>query len=55
MIGFAAVFVIARAVHVFIHLGGNKVMNRAYAYFVSVGAVLAMWILLMVRTVPSLV
>jgi hypothetical protein len=55
MLGFAAVFVMARAVHAFIHLGANQVMNRAYAYFVSVGAVLAMWILLMARTFPSYV
>lgn len=50
MLGFAALFVVARAVHATIHLGGNVVMNRAYAYFVSVGAVLGMWVLLMVRT-----
>jgi hypothetical protein len=50
MLGFAGLFVVARAVHASIHLGGNVVMNRAYAYFVSVGAVLGMWILLMVRT-----
>jgi hypothetical protein len=53
MLGFATVFVMARAVHAFIHLGANQVMNRAYAYFVGVGAVLAMWILLMARTFPS--
>ena len=50
MLGFATLFVAARAVHAFIHLGGNMVMNRAYAYFVSVAAVLAMWVLLMGRT-----
>ncbi len=50
MLGFAALFVVARAVHTTIHLGGNAVMNRAYAYFASVGAVLGMWVLLMVRT-----
>jgi hypothetical protein len=50
MLGFAALFVIARAIHAMIHVGGNAVMNRAYAYFVSVAAVLGMWVLLMVRT-----
>ena len=50
MLGFATLFVAARAVHAVIHLGGNMVMNRAYAYFVSVAAVLAMWVLLMART-----
>jgi hypothetical protein len=50
MLGFAALFVVARAIHASIHLGGNIVMNRAYAYFVSVAAVLGMWVLLMVRT-----
>ena len=50
MLGFAALFVIARAIHSCIHVGGNLVMNRAYAYMVSVAAVLGMWVLLMVRT-----
>ena len=40
----AWVFVLARALHSFIHIGPNKVNHRFLVYLVSCAALLAMWI-----------
>ena len=40
----AWLFVIARAIHSFIHVGPNTVQQRARAYIVSTAVLLAMWI-----------
>jgi len=41
-------YVAARAVHAFIHLGGNRLRKRILAYFVSWLFLLAMWVTLVV-------
>ena len=51
MLGWALVFVASRIVHAIIHLGANPVMPRAYAFLVSVIAVMVMWITIFVRAV----
>jgi hypothetical protein len=49
LVGLAWLFVIARAVQTYIHIGDNQVPPRAIAYLVGVAAMLAMWIILAVR------
>lgn len=49
MLGLAWLFVVARAAQAFEHIGVNYVQRRAAFYFVSVLAVMAMWLLLFVR------
>ena len=51
MMFWAIVFVASRVVHAAIHLGANPVMPRAYAFLVSVIAVMVMWITIFVRAV----
>ncbi len=40
----ALIFFVSRVVHSFIHLGHNKPLNRARAYFVGVIVLVIMWI-----------
>jgi hypothetical protein len=42
----AWIYVIARIVHAYIHLGGNRLRHRIRAYFFSWGVLLMMWIYL---------
>jgi hypothetical protein len=42
----AWIYVAARIVHAYIHLGGNRLRHRMRAYFFSWGVLLAMWIYL---------
>ena len=49
LVGLAWLFVIARAVQTYIHIGDNKVPPRAIAYLVGVAALLGMWLYLAVR------
>lgn len=49
LVGLAWLFVIARAVQTYIHIGANQVQPRAIAYMVGVAAMLAMWVILAVR------
>lgn len=49
ILALAWVFVAARAAQAFEHIGRNNVPRRAMFYFVSVIAVLIMWILFFVR------
>ena len=41
--GIALIFTGSRYVHAFIHINGNNVMKRFYAYFVGVAAVCILW------------
>jgi hypothetical protein len=41
-------YVVARAVHAFVHLGGNRLRKRILAYFVSWLFLAAMWMTLVV-------
>lgn len=43
----AWVYVAARVVHAYVHLGGNRLRHRVRAYFFSWGILLAMWIYLL--------
>lgn len=40
----AWLFVVARCLHAFIHIGSNKVLYRLGAYVLGLAAVLALWI-----------
>src|SRR5271167_4837943 len=42
----AWIYVAARVVHAFVHLGGNRIRHRLRAYFFSCFVLLAMWIYL---------
>ncbi|MGL5363324.1 MAG: MAPEG family protein [Bosea sp. (in: a-proteobacteria)] len=44
MVTLAWVYVASRVVHTLIHVTSNIVMRRAYAFFVGVIALIAMWI-----------
>ena len=50
----AWVFVGARYVHTIVHLNGNKIVPRFLSFIVSVLALLALWIHLVVSTVSQL-
>lgn len=41
-------YVAARAVHAFVHLGGNRLRKRILAYFVSWIFLVAMWVTLVI-------
>lgn len=41
-------YVAARAVHAFVHLGGNRLRKRILAYFVSWLFLVAMWVTLVI-------
>ena len=43
----AWIYVAARVVHAYVHLGGNRLRHRMRAYFFSWGVLLAMWIYLL--------
>jgi hypothetical protein len=43
----AWIYVAARIVHAYIHLGGNRLRHRVRAYFFSWGVLLMMWIYLL--------
>ncbi len=51
MLGLAWVYVITRIGHAAVHLGGNIVMQRASLYLAGVVALLAMWVMIVVRAV----
>jgi hypothetical protein len=42
----AWIYVAARVVHAYVHLGGNRLRHRMRAYFFSWGVLLAMWLYL---------
>jgi hypothetical protein len=44
----AWVYVAARVVHAYVHLGGNRLRQRIRAYFFSWGVLLAMWVYLVI-------
>jgi hypothetical protein len=44
----AWIYVAARVVHAYVHLGGNRLRYRMRAYFFGWGVLLAMWIYLLV-------
>jgi hypothetical protein len=44
----AWVYVAARALHAYVHLGSNRLRHRMRAYFFSWGVLLAMWIYLVI-------
>jgi hypothetical protein len=44
----AWMYVAARVVHTFVHLGSNRLRHRMRAYFFSWGILLAMWIYLVI-------
>ncbi len=44
----AWIYVAARVVHAYVHLGGNRLRHRMRAYFFSWGVLLTMWIYLLV-------
>jgi hypothetical protein len=46
---FAWLFVAARIVHAYIHLGSNKVAPRAGSFFVGFTAVLALWVCIVIH------
>lgn len=48
----AWIYVLARVVHAFIHLGSNRLRWRVRAYFVSWLVLLAMWIVLVIAVTP---
>jgi hypothetical protein len=41
-------YVAARAAHAFVHLGGNRLRKRIFAYFVSWLFLVAMWVTLVI-------
>jgi hypothetical protein len=45
----AWLYVAARVVHAYVHLGGNRLRYRMRAYFFSWGILLAMWIYLVME------
>lgn len=49
----AWVYVLARFVHAFIHLGSNRLRWRVRAYFVSWLVLLAMWVTLVIAVTPT--
>lgn len=49
----AWVYVAARAVHAYVHLGSNRLQNRIGAYFFSWFVLLAMWIYLVAAVATS--
>jgi hypothetical protein len=49
----AWIYVAARVVHAYVHLGGNRLRYRMRAYFFGWGVLLAMWIYLLAGvTIP---
>jgi len=44
----AWIYVAARVIHAYIHLGGNRLRHRMRAYFFSWGVLLVMWVYLVV-------
>ncbi len=49
----AWLYVVARAIHTWVHTGSNRLRQRINAYFASWLALLALWITLVVRVVAS--
>ncbi len=49
----AWLYVAARLVHSFVHLGRNEIVPRLSAYFTSWGVMAAMWIYLVVRVATT--
>jgi hypothetical protein len=49
----AWIYVAARVVHAYVHLGGNRLRHRMRAYFFSWGALLAMWLYLIAGVTMS--
>lgn len=52
MLFFAWAFVVARVVHSFIHMRGNKVLHRLVAFWCSVLALFGVWLVLALRFLP---
>jgi hypothetical protein len=48
MIVLAWLYVVARAVHTYVHTGGNRLRHRIRVYFASWLVLLAMWVVLVV-------
>lgn len=44
----AWLFVLARFVHSYVHLGSNRLRNRYRIYFVSICALIVMWVVILV-------
>jgi hypothetical protein len=51
MLGLAWLFVVTRLAHIIIHLGANIVMWRGAAFVVGFFAIIAMWVLIVLRAV----
>jgi hypothetical protein len=49
----AWIYVAARLVHAYVHLGGNRLRHRMRAYFFSWGVLLAMWLYLIAGVTMS--
>jgi hypothetical protein len=49
----AWIYVAARVVHAYVHLGGNRLRHRMRAYFFSWGVLLAMWLYLIAGVTTS--
>lgn len=53
MQGLAWIYVVARVVHAYVHLGSNRIRNRLRVYFFSCLVLLAMWINVVVEVSMS--
>jgi hypothetical protein len=51
LVGFAWLFVVARCVHAFVHIGSNKLNIRAPAFGLSYASTGAMWITILIHTI----
>jgi hypothetical protein len=49
----AWIYVAARVVHAYVHLGGNRLRHRMRVYFFSWGVLLAMWLYLIAGVTMS--
>jgi hypothetical protein len=49
----AWIYVVARVVHAYVHLGGNRLRHRMRTYFFSWGVLLVMWVYLIVGITMS--